>query len=55
MSKLEATLTLVIMLLVLVLIGACSHIIDLRTENTKQRIDLYEECSQDFGARNCTF
>ena len=55
MNKLESILALVIMLLVLVLIGASCHIYDLRTENMKQRIALYEACAQDYGVRNCTF
>ena len=55
MNKLEATLTIVIFALVLALIGACSYISDLHTENTKQRIELFKACVEDFGPRNCTF
>lgn len=55
MNKLESTLTVVIMLLVLVLIGASCHIYDLNQEILEQRVQLFKECSQDFGARNCTF
>jgi hypothetical protein len=53
MNKL-ATLTVVIMLLVLVLIGACSHIVDLHHENMQQRVEIYKYCFERYG-KSCTF
>lgn len=55
MNKLESTLSCVIIALVLALIGAGSHIYDLNQEILEQRVQLFKECSQDFGAGNCTF
>lgn len=55
MNKLEATLTCVIIALVLALIGSVCHVYDLRTENTKQRIALFKACAEDYGVRNCNF
>ena len=55
MNKLEATLTIVIIALVLALIGSACHVYDLNQEILEQRVQLFKECSQDFGARNCTF
>lgn len=55
MNKLEATLTIVIIALVLALIGARSHISDLHNEILKQRVSLFESCVQNYGVRNCTF